>query len=109
MLNLWQSLNWPQALVVIAALAGLLFGAVLAIVSCATHLAETILTAILALIAAAWSRFTQYAAQITRQVNEHWERVAKEKRPWWFRSRPFTPEERELDRQIRGEAGQDAA
>jgi hypothetical protein len=89
-LNLWTSLNTPQAIVICIALIGLLFGLGPVAIQCATHIIESVLCAILAAIAAVWPAFGKSSAALVEALRRQWKLMALRRPP---RFRQHTPEE----------------
>lgn len=69
MLNLWPSLNWPQALVLAFALAAFCAGALPVIAECVTHLIEYVLAFLMCVVAAAWPSFARHSPALIQALD----------------------------------------
>lgn len=64
MLQLWNGLTWPQALVLAFATAAFLAGTVPVVAECVTHLVETVLCILLAAVSTAAPAFQERMIQL---------------------------------------------
>jgi hypothetical protein len=100
LLELWKTLNAPQAVVICVALIGILFGLGPVAVRCGTRVVMALLTAVLAAIAAAWPAFGKASTMVTEILHRQW-RTLSRRRPPNFAPRPFTAEEAAVAERLR--------